>query len=271
MSRRRRSGGAGEEGEGAAGMERWLLTYSDMITLLLALFVILFALSTINAKKFLAFKLGITQTFSSSPIKSKSSGLLPDFNSLVTRPTLTTTTLVAPPTTGTLPPGAQPLAQIAAEVNQALQAAGLAQAATTAVTKRSVVVQMLADKSYFALDSATLGVIGDRIVDTIAGVLRTLPNAVRVEGFTDNQAITGGPFTSNWQLSSARAANVAQRLGTEDGLTKNRLSAIGYSTTHPAVPNTSPANQAQNRRIDVVILTARLAAPAATGATGGSQ
>ena len=262
MSRRH-----GHGGEEEAGMERWLLTYADMITLLLALFVILFALSTINAKKFLAFKLGITQTFSNNPVQTQhSSGLLPNQNSLLAHPSVTTTTGVP---SASSPSGPQALSQIAGQINQALQSAGLSQYATTTVTARGVTVQMLADKAYFALDSATLGPIGDQVVDTIAGVLRTIPNDVRVEGFTDDQPITGGPFASNWALSAARAVNVVQRLDTQDGITPNRLSAIGYGTTHPAVPNTSPANMAENRRIDVVILTAKVAA--ATGTTGGGS
>jgi chemotaxis protein MotB len=251
-------------------MERWLLTYADMITLLLALFVILFALSTINAKKFLAFKLGITQTFSENPVHvQQKSGLLPQQNDLASHPI---TTAITPSTPGASPPtpGSGTLAQIANQINQALQSAGLSQDASTTVTSRSVVVQVLADKAYFALDSATLGTAGDQVVDIIAGVLRTLPNAIRVEGFTDNQPITGGPFTSNWELSAVRAVNVVQRLETQDGIAATRLSAIGYGTTHPVVPNTSPANQAENRRIDVVVLTAKLAAPSGTpgGTTG---
>lgn len=245
-------------------MERWLLTYSDMITLLLALFVILFALSTINAKKFEAFKVGISKSFSPNPVHTKSSGLLPKQSSLVAHPSSVTT-----PTLDT--PAAAPssrsmsLSQIASQINQVLQGAGLGPDATTTVSTRSVTVQVLADKAYFALDSATLGPIGDRVVDVIAGELRTIPNDVRVEGFTDNTPIVGGPYSSNWALSAARAVNVVQRLDAQDGITANRLSAIGYGTTHPVVPNTTPANRAENRRIDVVILTSRLASPTGSG------
>ncbi|HEX4081394.1 MAG TPA: OmpA family protein, partial [Acidimicrobiales bacterium] len=146
------------------------------------------------------------------------------------------------------------LRQIATAIEQALQAAGLTQDASTTTTTRSVVVQVLADKAYFALDSATLGTVGDQVVDTIAGVITGVPNDVAVEGYTDNQPIYGGPYASNWQLSAARAANVAQRLATVDAIAEARLSAVGYGETHPLVPDTSPANQAENRRVDVVIL-----------------
>jgi len=240
-------------------MDRWLLTYADMITLLLALFVVLFALSSLNAKKFTAFRLGLAQTFSDAPIKTAPT----DASSLVRQTGL----LIHPTATGATPTAtpsvdSASLPEIASQIEQAVQAAGLAADVTTTTTTRSVVVQVLADKAYFALDSATLGTVGDQVVDTIAGVIRNDPNDVAVEGYTDNQPIYGGPFASNWALSAARAANVAQRLVVADGLAETRLSAVGYGDTHPLVPNTSPANQAENRRIDVVIL-----APGLTGTT----
>jgi chemotaxis protein MotB len=250
----RRPAAGGSESEGP-GMERWLLTYADMITLLLALFVILFALSSINEKKFVAFKLGLSQTFTNSPVTKASAsgnGLLQHTGLISHSATASASAPVpAEATTGASTPS---LSQIAAEIEQALQAAGLTQDASTTTTTRSVVVQVLADKAYFALDSATLGTVGDQVVDTIAGVITGVPNDVAVEGYTDNQPIYGGPYASNWQLSAARAANVAQRLATVDGIAEARLSAIGYGETHPLVPDTSPANQAENRRVDVVIL-----------------
>ena len=270
MSRRR----GGHGGEHGPGMERWLLTYADMITLLLALFVILFAISTINGKKFLAFELGVTSTFSNKAVKTSSggSGLLPKENSLLNNQGVTTTTLPTPAqevtanrsTTTTSPS----LTQIAGEITKALRAAGLSQYASTTVDSQGVVVQMLADKTYFATDSATLGDVGNEVVDTIAGVLRNVPNDVEVQGYTNNLPVTGGAYSSNWELSAVRAVNVVRRLSTTDGITSNRLSATGFGTTHPVVPNTTPANKAENRRVDVVVLTKALSAPNFSGAAG---
>jgi chemotaxis protein MotB len=268
VSAGRRRGGHGGDGH-APGMERWLLTYADMITLLLALFVILFAISTINGKKFLAFELGVTSTFSNRAVKTGSggSGLLPKENSLLNQQGTTTNPLSPPqeleanPAASKSPPSTPTLSQIANQITKALRAAGLSQYASTSVNTQGVVVQMLADKTYFATDSATLGAIGDQVVDTIAGVLRTVPNNVEVQGYTNNLRVTGGPYSSNWELSAVRAVNVVRRLSTTDGITANRLSASGYGTTHPVVPNTTPANKAENRRVDVVVLTAALGSP----------
>lgn len=271
--RRSRSHASGDEGHGS-GMERWLLTYSDMITLLLALFVILFALSSINSQKFMAFELGITKSFGGHDVPLPSSeGLLPSHDSLLFRPSAQAATPPAPSAaTPPAPSRSSPsLAEIASELDAALASAGLGADASISVTEHGVVVQMLADKAYFANDSAALGTVGDAIVDVIAGVLRSVPNAVEVQGYTDDVPITGGPFTSNWELSAVRAVNVVQRLEEVGGITKNRLSAIGYGTTHPVAPNTTAAGQAENRRIDVVVLTVALSASGAAAAAQGSQ
>jgi chemotaxis protein MotB len=280
MARRTRRPPTEEEGHsGAAGMERWLLTYSDMITLLLALFVILFALSTINLQKFRAFRLGIDQVFNpTASVLHGSSGLeqnmsleaAPGTEEVVRSPLRLTSPLstlhavtpanaaaaaAAGPTAEQSPAAAAAeLTTVERRIEAALAAKGLSGAASERIERRGLVVQVLADKVFYAVDSADLGPYGDEVVDTIASVLRGEPNDIVVEGYTDNEPIYGGPYTTNYALSAMRAVNVVVRLNRVDGIPRDRLAAIGYGQTRPAVPNTSPANQALNRRIDVVVL-----------------
>jgi len=254
VSRRRHHS---EEAENA---ERWLLTYSDMITLLLALFVVLFAMSSISVRKFDEFKTGLLQTFSQMQLQSVEHGGrgLLQHSSLVTHPGLTP----GPPQITIPQPGAgtPTEAQIAQEVNQALASQGLSQDAQVVVERRGVVVRILSDKVFFATDSAALGPVGDAVVDAIASVLKTLPNDVSIEGYTDSEPIVGGPYTSNFELSAVRAVTVLERLWKVDGISPDRLSATGFGATHPLVPNTTPQNMAMNRRVDIVILTSSTAA-----------
>ncbi len=261
-----------------AGAERWLLTYSDMITLLLALFVILFAMSNISQKKLDAVHQSIISGFSHFfATKSSGPGLL-DQTSLVNHPgtsntiyhPLTSTPLhpitssstlasastppqAVPPTSSALP-GQLPLSTIYSQIGQALQAKGLAAASQLVMETRGVVVRIYTDNAFYASDVATLSTVGDEVVDTIASVLKSDRNDVVVEGYTDSQPIVGGPYSSNWELGAMRAVNVVQRFIHVDGINENRLAAVSYGKTRPVVPNTTPQNMAENRRVDVVVL-----------------
>lgn len=264
-SRRRRAGAhAGEAHE--AGMERWLLTYADMITLLLALFIVLFALSSINIKKFLEFKLGLTQTFNPSAInEGGSQGLLQQTS--LTEQSQSAANVVGPPRTAT---SLSQLQAIARRIEKTLQQDHLAAAASVTVSARGVVVQVLADKAFFASDSAALGPVGDKVVDVIAGVVRTYQNGLVVEGYTDDEPITGGPYDSNWELSAVRAANVVNRLNVVDKIPSVRLSAQGYGQTDPVATNATPGGRAENRRIDVVVLNGASTSNGTSATTGTS-
>lgn len=266
MSRRGRHQNHEEEVENG---ERWLLTYADMITLLLALFIVLFAISSINQKKFLALALGLKQSFDPKPgVLTNGSGLLQNasltqtagsqYKSLVPNPlgpttTTTTTTTPVSSSAGTVPKAA--LLALQAQINNALVHQGLQGDVSLQQQTRGLVVQVLADKVFFASDSASLGPVGNQVVDTVASVLRSDSYHIDVEGYTDNQPIIGGVFTSNEELSAVRAVNVVLRLEKVDGIASARLSATGYGSTRPLVPNTTPQNMALNRRIDIVVLS----------------
>lgn len=276
MTRRNRHGA--EEAE-VENHERWLLTYADMITLLLALFIVLFAASSINAKKFLALAIGFQQTFNPDPgVLPSSNGVLQNASLVPTAgsvaglsqgATTTTTTVPSSPTTtvtsdapSTIPTAAAPsangqqsLATIESQVNQALAAKGLNATATTSVSSQGLVIQILSDHVFYATDVASLNPVGNEVVDTVAGVLSTDSNNLEVEGFTDDAPIVGGPYTSNMQLSAERAVNVAVRLYSVDGIAQSRLAVVGNGPNDPVEPNTSAANMAKNRRVDIVILS----------------
>ncbi|HYA68893.1 MAG TPA: OmpA family protein, partial [Acidimicrobiales bacterium] len=237
--------------------------------------------SSINSKKFLALALGLKSTFDPKPgILPSGSGLLQEASltktvgsqydqkiptmaplepGVTTTTTTTTTAAVGPPSSGALK-GELPLSTIQQQVKEALAAQGLSATASTSMQTRGLVVTVLDDEVFFATDSASIGPIGISVINTIAGVLRNDTNNIVVEGYTDNQPIYGGPFTSNLELSAVRAVNVAQELTMSDGIDPGRVAAMGYGQTHPVAPNDTPAHQAENRRIDVVVL-----APGVTG------
>lgn len=269
---RRRLAAEAAESHEAANEERWLLTYADMITLLLALFIVLFAVSTISTKKFEALALGFKQSFSPNP------GVLPSSNGVEQYDSLTPT--AGPRQVQQHPSIASPTKQVSAsaptklsataeaqletinqQIQKAAQGANLQGVLSTSFSTRGLVVQILTDKVFFASDSADLGPEGDAVVDSVASVLKTTGNNMDVEGYTDDQAITGGPYASNEELSAVRAASVATRLTQQDGIDPDRLAATGFGDTHPVAPNDTPADRALDRRIDIVILAPGAAQP----------
>jgi chemotaxis protein MotB len=226
--------------------ERWLLTYADMITLLLVLFIVLFALSKINQAKYRQFQQSV------SHIKLVGS-------SVVHGSTATPSRGRAP-----LSGAADHLRQIEQALSHALAAKGLLGDVTISINASGLVEGLVADSTFFVTDSAQLSPLGEEIVDTSGRVLDSYPNNVDVAGYTDDQAITGGPYANNWALSAARSSTVVERLTTMDGVNPERVVAIGYGQYHPVVPNTSASAEAQNRRVNIVV--SRQATPGSSAA-----
>lgn len=106
----------------------------------------------------------------------------------------------------------------------------------------------------FDLGKAELKPQAKKILQTIATSIKNVPNPVIIEGHTDNIPITGGQFSSNWELSAARAYSVIRYYIDELGFEPNRLSALGYGEYHPVAPNDTEENRAKNRRIEIIIV-----------------
>ncbi len=218
-----------------SSQERWLLTYADMITLLLVLFIVLFALSKINQAKYRQFQqsvshvklVGTSVAHGSTPVTSK--GPAP------------------------LSASSDHLRQIEQALTHALALKGLLGDVTISIDASGLVEGLVADSTFFVTDSAQLSPLGDEIVDTSGHVLDSYPNNVDVAGYTDDQAITGGPYADNWALSAARSSTVVERLTTMDGVNPERVVAIGYGQYHPVATNATPAGQAENRRVNIVV------------------
>jgi len=225
--------------------ERWLLTYSDMITLLLALFVILFAISSVNKAKFAELKTNLHASFNGTSQSTSVSGA----TSASTVPPTTTTTLRP----GSKAPAQNSIAGIEAQLQQHLSAAGLLGDVQMSVGANGLTFGFVAGKSFYSSDSAQLTPVGAEIVDVAGQVLAQHPNPVNVDGYTDNEPITGGPYRDNWELSAERAVVVVEELQTVGHVNPSQLYAVSLGQYHPVVPNDSAAQQAENRRVDIVV------------------
>jgi chemotaxis protein MotB len=118
---------------------------------------------------------------------------------------------------------------------------------------RGIVVS-LPDDATFPVGSADLAAEAQAVIGTIGAAVRAVPNAIRIEGHTDNTPIRTSRYQSNWELSTARASSVVAFLVGEVGIGADRLSAAGYGEFHPRAPNDSDASRARNRRVDLVVL-----------------
>ncbi len=219
----------------SAGMMRWLLTYADMITLLLALFIILFAISTISAVKFNKLAQAIAGGFSSTDLVNN------------------------PPNGGTT--GAQHgrtdeanMAAVKAQLDKYIAQQSLRSKVQTRIGKQGLVITLLSDKTYYDSGSAELRPETKRLLDVVAGQLRNVRNEVRVEGSTDNVPIATAQFPTNWELSAARATGVTRYLVEHERIDPTRISFAGFGQFRPKFPNDSDAHRQQNRRVDIVIL-----------------
>ena len=256
--------------------ERWLVSYADMVTLLMCLFIVLFAISQVDKAKFAALSQGLSQSFG-API-SALPGSTPEADVLDGLPSpVDIAAGIAPQQKAGEGEVDQAAAQAAAErakriaaeaksaydelskartrIDQALTRAGFPDAARYEIDERGLVVHIVADAVLFDAEKATLRKEGRRILDSVAPTLKNLPNELRVEGHANHLPVTpGGPWPSNWELSAYRATTVLRTL-TADGVPEKRISAAGYADTRPLVPITDPAAITTNRRVDVVVLS----------------
>jgi chemotaxis protein MotB len=114
----------------------------------------------------------------------------------------------------------------------------------------------VSDPVLFAPESAALQPQGATVLDALAPTLAGLPNQVRIEGHANSLPVSrGGPWPSNWELSAVRATTVLRHLSESNGVPEDRMSAAGYGSTRPLVPDTDPDYVTVNRRVDVVVLS----------------
>ncbi len=217
---------------------RWLLTYADMITLLLALFIVMYSMSRVDAKRFgkMAEALNGILKGGHSILKNHGEEQLKTGH-------------------GVLKLG--DLRMIQRQVEEQFKTKERGEEVLTEVTERGLVVHIV-ESALFDIASADLQPRAQELLDLIYEEIKDTPNHVRVEGHTDDLQIKTARFPSNWELSGARATEVVRYFIDEHNMPPGRISALGYGEYRPIRPNNSIENRATNRRVDIVILTREL-------------
>lgn len=232
-----------EEGSGAT----WLDTYADTVTLLMTFFVLLYSMSSLDESKVQQISAAFNEVMA-----GKAADSILQYN---------------------LYDGEVPLVggeskmesndeykvmdsneKTFEEVKEFVEKSGLAESITVLPDEKGVNLQ-LKDNILFETAKADLKDNSKVILDQISSLIANLPNNIIVEGHTDNVPINTSEYSSNWDLSSARATSVIKYFIEQKHLTGSRFSASGCGEYKPIAPNTSDENRARNRRVNILIVS----------------
>ena len=272
---RNRGGGGGHGHDGAD--ERWLLTYADMITLLMALFIVMWSMSTVNISKFAALKASLSQAFNGKlsdggqNVLDGAQSVFPAqqgvVGSIVPKPVSTIDPVsVVKQAVETQAQNAdqadlENLARLKRELDGWAKQHGLKSRVESKIDERGLVIRVLTDDLLFDSGSDVVRHEAEPLLAKVASLLRDtqrVPNPIRVEGNTDDLPISTAEFQSNWELSTRRATAVLQKL-LGGGIEPRRLAAIGYADQRPVASNTSARGRSLNRRVELVVIRRSLA------------
>ena len=244
--------------QGREHLDRWLVSYADYMTLIFALFVVLYSVAIVNKEEYRAVIEGMTQAFNQAP---RSDGLLEGRgNSLLDNPVSAAPSLESQasaspsraPITGTpVSQDGTALAQIDMQIQESMGALVDAGVVKLAQDDNWLTVE-LSSGLLFNSGSAFLGNNAAPVLDTLSGILKPVDNYVRVRGYTDNQPINNEIFRSNWTLSAARAEAVLNAL-VGKGVAPGRLAYEAYGEFSPFVDNGTEQGRLQNRKVVVAI------------------
>jgi chemotaxis protein MotB len=259
MSGRRKRGGGGHENH-----ERWLLTWADLLTLLLALFIVMYAASAVNTSKAEAITQSLQQAFSGKIITGNGSIRQ---EQKADEP-VEAIAQIAPLAPTVIPEEKLPksdrekaagraeqaeLEALKRRLDAKIKAKGLNASVETTVERRGLVVRVITDQILFASGDATLSPQGGDLLAEIRSVLRIdRKHPIAVDGHTDSEPIATGRYRDNWELSASRAASVVQFLAGSD-LDPHRFSATGHGFQQPRASNGTPQGRQQNRRVEIAL------------------
>jgi chemotaxis protein MotB len=243
--------------------ETWLIPYADLLTLLLALFIVLFASSSLDAKKFETLAQSLSNAFNGG------TGVLQNPSPTPTPVPRSTDDSPSDPSSSITPKPSKEEERQAAKQQQEQQETedlqklkqsmdkyihdnGLDNQIETKLLPEGLKI-VIRDLAFFRLGSAEIKPEARNLAVAMSHLLAAYPRKVVVSGHTDNVPITSGQYSSNWDLSTRRAVNFLHILLENDKLDPSNFSAVGYGEYQPVVPNDTEEHRAQNRRIEVFI------------------
>lgn len=205
-----------------------MITYADLITLLLGLFILLYTASNLDIQKYEKMLGAFSNVFGSQTPRTALNDL--------PEPMIIT-----------------PIDRLKIEMNQLISESEFSNSIRMEENERGIVIHIL-ENIVFTPGSAELKSTSKIVLNRIANIIKKLPNDIRVEGHTDNIPISTSSFPSNWHLSVARALNTAYYLINNEGVPPDRVSIVGNAEYKPIESNETAYGRALNRRVDIVIV-----------------
>jgi len=233
------------------GDERWMASYMDMVTVLMCMFIVLFAMSTVDQNKFekladsLATGFGAVEVGSIDTVEG-SAEMLDDVAEGFIDETLTD--------------AEQAMAEVASlnamkeNINANLLAAGMTDRVQFFIDARGLTMGLVGTDSFFAPDSTALSAVAVSVLDAAAPAIVHAALQVSVEGHADKHG-QSATFATDWELSSGRATQVLRRLVEQGGVNPTLIGAVGYGSARPVSAGSGLSEMAQNRRVDIVLLS----------------
>ncbi len=233
------------------GAPAWMTTYGDMVTLLLAFFILLFTFSVIDVTKFHKIMNSIQLSFLGY------TGVLEKTQELSDREDVDTSELeesvqVTPEEMEILQK-IREADDVQQQVQEFLRDVGLEDDVELKVVEDRGVVMELPDQIFFEIGRSELKPEARYVLDKLADLFRGLDNNIIIEGHTCDLPIRTPQFPSNWELSVGRSVAVTRYMVEQQGITPHRFIATGYGEFQPLVPNDTPEDRARNRRVTVVV------------------
>ncbi len=209
-------------------VDRWVVSYADFITLLFAFFTTLYAISHVDAVKLDRFAGSMKSALKSQTTPTSSSSLIE---------------------------GIKPInyedARLEKEIRSVFEKSGIIEGVVISRDERGVLISF-GDTVLFEPGSAEIKPEAQSLIASVAGIIRQTRNTISIEGHTDNTPIRSSRYTSNWELSAARATSVLASLLQDHQLKPERFSASGYGEYRPVTSNTTPDGRTKNRRVDII-------------------
>ena len=228
--------------------ERWLLTYADLMNLLLILFILLYTMSKIDMAKYqtvaASLRAALGDSTSTGQVIGEGGGA----------PSLIYIDGQDPSPVVEAQMEEQQLEGIKGGITKVIQMEGLVDEVDVTAEERGIVIS-IEERVLFKSGSADLEPESKQTIEKLGKVLLAVPGKmIRVEGHTDNVPISSSRFPDNQELSTARANSVWRILVNNVGISPKSISATGYGEYRPKKPNDTEENRAQNRRVDIAIL-----------------